>query len=410
MNNPKILFENQLYHQIVQEFGTPTYVYSEELIRSKCQTLVNLFKGWPLSVLYAIKANDNPHLLTIINSEGLGYDTVSSEEVELALTIGAKGEDIFYTENNMTDEEMHLAVDKGVFLNIGSMDRFRAFCRDYPGHSCSIRLKPDIGAGHHSRVTTGGKESKFGIQLDLVPALLDLAGQSNVKVEGLHIHIGSGISQPESLIDAVQRLLQVSRQFPDVRRLNFGGGIPIPYRSSDEVFSMEHFSDLLKPIMQKELKERPELRFFMEPGRWVIAEAGALLTRVMSVKQQGETTFVGTDTGFNHLMRPAMYNSFHEIVNLSSHDGAEMEYTVSGNICESGDIIAEKRRLTATQTGDLLHICDAGAYGMTMASEYNRRRLPAEVLVRTDGSYQLIRRRRTPQESIHRFLEDTLFR
>lgn len=393
---------------IAQKWGTPTYVYIENVIRERCRKLTNLFTGLPVYWLYAVKANDNPHIINIIWEEGLGFDTVSYEEVLLCRKLGIESQRIFYTENNMTDAEMEGAVEQGVILNIGSMSRLKSFCEAYPGGHCSIRIKPDISEGHHAKVDTGNRDSKFGIRLDLVEDVLNLTQANNVTVRGLHAHIGSGIKEPENLLYEINMLLDMAVRFKGLEFINFGGGIPIPYRPDDPDFDLEGFMKIASERISQFLKTRHEnISFYFEPGRWIVGPAGLLLTQVNTTKDQGRKNFLGTDTGFNHLLRPALYDAYHEIVNISAEPESETKiYDIAGNICESGDILAFDRALPESKTGDYLAIMDAGAYGMTMASHYNRRALPAEVLITGKGFHKLLRRRKSPEETVTDFLRD----
>jgi diaminopimelate decarboxylase len=328
----------------------------------------------------------------------------------LARMIGIPSHDIFYTENNMSDEEMQSALEEGVLLNIGSFSRFERFCAHPAAKECCIRIKPDIGDGHHHRVNTGDKESKFGIQTDLIPSLLALSARSGKKIIGLHLHIGSGIRKPENLLQAAEVLIKQASAFPDLRFLNFGGGLPTPYKPHEHQFDIKGFARLFSALLREDLKSRSaDFRYLFEPGRWLVAEAGLLVTRVTSVKKQGDINYIGTDTGFNHLVRPAMYEAYHDIQNISREGGELETYTVSGNICESGDILGTGRKLPITAPDDLLVISDVGAYGMTMASHYNRRRLPPEVMIQEDGSVTCIRPRVSLRDSIASFLDDTRF-
>jgi diaminopimelate decarboxylase len=407
----KIITTPDKLNSIARKYGTPVYVYDSEIIRSRCRKLLSAFMGLPVSWLYAIKANDNPHILKLIRQQGLGFDTVSYEEVLLSLKVGQSADRIFYTENNMTDEEMLAAVDAGVILNIGSFSRLEHFARLPQTHTCSIRVNPQIGDGHHAKVDTGNRDSKFGIRLDLIPDAVKMAARYNVRITGLHIHIGSGIRRPENLTNAMRVLLDIGKQLPDLERINFGGGFPVPYRENDDMFDIDEFAAKASPILAEELEYRGgKMVFHFEPGRWIVAPAGVLLTRVNTVKDQGRITFLGTDTGFNHLLRPAMYEAYHAVVNASRPaDSPVKTYTVAGNICETGDILAEDRLLPITEDGDLLVICDAGAYGMTMASNYNRRSLPSELLLDAHGEPVLIRQRETPEQIVSRFLKESFF-
>lgn len=409
--SPKLIASPEKLEELASTYGTPLYVYSSAIIRQRCQTLAAAFPGLPVSWLYAIKANDNPHILNLIREEGFGFDTVSYEEVLLSVKTGQQPDRIFYTENNMTDQEMLAAVQAGVILNIGSFSRLEQFARLPQTSECSIRVNPQIGDGHHAKVDTGNRDSKFGIRLDLIPEAVAMAASHGVKITGLHIHIGSGIQRPQNLTQAMKVLLDIGRALPDLQRINFGGGFPIPYREDEQPFSIQEFADTARPLLAEELDRRNgELVYHFEPGRWIVAPAGLLLTHVNTVKDQGRITFLGTDTGFNHLLRPAMYESYHAVVNVTrATEPSVAEYTIAGNICETGDILAEDRSLPHTQSGDLLALCDAGAYGMTMASNYNRRSLPTEILIDDQGKDRLIRKREQADEIVDRFLRESFF-
>ena len=398
--------------EISHTFGTPTYVYDEALLRMKCRTLQQLFTDLPVRWLYAIKANDNPHLLRIIRDEGFGFDTVSYEEVLLASHVETNPHEIFYTENNMTDEEMHKAIEDEVVLNIGSVYRLQQFCEHPKAQKCCIRLNPQIGDGHHSRVITGNKESKFGIGLDKIEHCLELTRDAGVSIIGIHSHIGSGISKPENLISSIRKMLSLANQFPDLQFVNFGGGLPIPYEPEDTPFDIQAFGKQATELFEKDLANRPDdFHYWFEPGRWVVGECGILLAEITCIKDQGDIQYLGTNSGFNHLARPIIYHSYHEVMNINQQqkETEEKIYTVSGNICESGDILAKDRQIAASREGDILAFADAGAYGMTMASHYNRRSFPAEILVTDEGIHKVIRPRKSFQETVTDYLKDTAF-
>ncbi|MEX0679895.1 MAG: diaminopimelate decarboxylase [Balneolales bacterium] len=395
---------------IAHKWGTPTYVYNEKIIRDRCRKLQKLFPDLPVAWLYAVKANDNPHILEIIHNEGMGFDTVSYEEVLLCRKLGVDPGEIFYTENNMTDAEMNAAATMGVTLNIGSLGRLRLFCETYPGSSCSIRLKPDISDGHHVKVDTGNEDSKFGIRMDHIPDVRRLSKEHQVRIRGIHAHIGSGIRKPENLLAEIKILLKAAQEFTHLEFINFGGGIPIPYQNDEEEFNLSGFAELASPDFRDFLEQNDlETTFYFEPGRFIVGPAGLLLTQVNTVKDQGRKIFLGTDTGFNHLLRPALYDAFHEVVNLSTGAISDKTavYDIAGNICESGDILAFNRSLPITSPGDYLAILDTGAYGMTMSSYYNRRALPAEVMITDDGFHKIIRDRISAAETVDKFLVET---
>ena len=394
--------------EVSSQYSTPVYVYEEARILRQCKKVTQAFPDLPVKWLYAIKANDNPFIIDIISKQGIGFDTVSYEEVLLCKHFARKPEDIFFTENSMTDLEMEQSIADGVTLNIGALSRLERYLAHPDTTECCVRINPAIGDGHHAKVNTGDPESKFGIRIGLIGEALNLAKKYNKKITGIHAHIGSGIKEPESQIAAMKVMLQLSKEFTDLKFINFGGGMPTPYRKADKEFDMAEFASLARPLLLDDLKNRPEgFTYFFEPGRWFVAEAGFLLTTVHTVKNQVETVYLGTDTGMHHLVRPAMYDAWHAVVNLSRMDAPHDQlYTIAGNICESGDILAFDRLLPKSKTGDVLAICDAGAYGMTMASQYNRRSLPAEVLIQQDGSTTCIRPAKTAEETVSDFLKD----
>ncbi|MEX0686158.1 MAG: diaminopimelate decarboxylase [Balneolales bacterium] len=407
--NYPIAFEK--LKQVSESESTPVYCYDERTIRNRCRSAKEIFSTLPVQWLYAMKANDNPHILKIFQTENIGFDTVSYEEVLLGLRFVDTPSRIFYTENNMTDAEMEGAIEAGVTLNIGSLTRLTSFCKHPKTQTCSIRINPKIGDGHHSKVVTGNKDSKFGIRIDLIPDCINIAKKHGVRITGIHAHIGSGIQNPGNFKSAMQTLLIAASEFPDLEAINFGGGIPIPYRPDDLEFSLDDFSKLIGNLLNDDFKRRKnKITYFFEPGRWLVGPAGVLMTRVNTVKDQGNKVFLGTDTGFNHLLRPALYDAYHHVVNISKLDGeATRIYDVAGNICESGDILAVDRMLPITEIGDLLAIRDTGAYGMTMASNYNRRALPSEVLITLDGQEKNIRARKSAAQQVEELFEETGF-
>lgn len=408
-NNYKIPTSAETIQRVAATYGTPTYLYDEGTIRERCRTLARLFTDLPVKWLYATKANDNPHILDVIHKEKFGFDTVSFEEVLLVNKITSEPHRILYTENNMDDEEMNRAVESGVWLNIGALDRLEALAKTHPGTECSVRLNLNIGDGHHEHVITGHRESKFGIPVRKIDEIKKIAGDNRVKIAGLHIHIGSGIREPVNLITAMKRLLEATEHFENLKFVNFGGGLPVAYRENDKPFDLTQFAEEARPLLEEDLKRRPnDFTYWFEPGRWIMAPAGMLISEVTSIKKQGHVTYVGSNTGFNHLIRPILYDAHHEVINITKmNQKRDKIYSISGNICENGDIMAYDRKMPAAEKGDLLSFADAGAYGMVMSSSYNRRALPAEVMVKEDSSLQLIRPRLSAEEVVNRYLKET---
>lgn len=407
---PEFPFDFDVLQDITSEFATPIYVYNQKSIQLRANYLRDLFGELPVKWLYAMKANDNPHILKILADIGFGFDTVSFEEATLAKHL-VEANKIFYTENNMSDVEMDKAMKAQIILNIGSFSRLKKFA-EAGGQACSIRLVPEIGDGLHQRVTTGHKESKFGIDIALIDEIKALEERTSLRVEGVHMHIGSGIRKPENMINAMKRLVELANKFNHLSFINFGGGFPIAYHEGEHGFDIAAFGEEARTFLNEDLKNRPEGFFYLfEPGRWLVAQSGCLLTSVTAVKQAGSLTYLGTDTGFNHLARPVLYDAEHRVISIKKQlDSAkEHTYTIAGNICESSDILAKNVTLPETVEGDILALADTGAYGMTMASIYNRRTFPNEVLIQPDQTFRAIRKRPTVEEHIKAFLEETLF-
>lgn len=384
---------------LLKRFGSPLYVYDEHTIRQRARELTNAFQEWKKTrLLYACKANSNPHILRIIREEGAWLDCVSRYEVELGLYAGFLPSQILFTVNNMSDEEMHYAQKKKILLNIDSVSRLEKYGHAYPQSSVCIRLTPGVTAGHHTKVKTGHKESKFGILREEIPRILRIMQQYNLRIIGLHEHIGSGIKNIGAALKSIKQLMQIALQFPTLEFLDFGGGFSVPYHPNEKRLNLKKFGkevvSLFRTFCQKYGRE---LSMYFEPGRYYVAESGHLLATVTTLKKRGTKSFVGLDTGFHHLIRPVMYNSYHHISNTKS--GSLKKYTVFGNTCESGDCFGKDRVMSEVHEGDIVKIHTTGAYGFSMASQYNSRALPAEVLISTDN-VRCIRNRETFQDII----------
>lgn len=402
---PSVPFKSPAHRDLLlnlaEEVGTPTYVYDEAVLRRQCSRLRSMFKGIPAKLLYAVKANFNPVLLRILQEEGFGFDVVSPGEAELVLRLGTSPSDVLYSANNMSNAEMHKAAEQGVLLNIGERSRLKRFGQQYPGRDVCIRLNPNVGAGHHEHVITAGEEAKFGIPVDAIDDVHQIVERYNLHIIGLHQHIGSGILDVDTLWKAMQVLLEAADEFPSVDFINFGGGLGIPYHPEEKALGVDKVRDtIIEPLRAYAESRSNPITYWFEPGRYLVAESGVLLTSVTTLKPTETRTFVGTDSGFNHLLRPALYDAYHNIYNLSNPEGKVQTYDVTGNVCESGDLFARDRHVQQVREGDVLAVQDAGAYGMAMASYYNLRALPAEVLISTDGSMRMLRRRLTSEEML----------
>lgn len=388
---------------LAERYGTPLYVYEEARIRAAFDTLARAFAVDDLRIHFAAKANSNPWILRILRQAGAWADVVSPGEILLARRAGFPAERLLYNGNSASDAELRTAVEQGVRINVESRSQLRRLAELAPGSAISIRFNIDVGGGHHSHVITGGPESKFGIDWEQAEqAQADAAGR--LRVAGVHCHIGSGVLQAERFVQAVTNLLTVARRFPDLEQVNFGGGIGIPYRDDQPELAVDRLGALLTAEYERFCAEyggRPAL--CLEPGRFLVARAGTLLCRVTAVNQARKYLFAGTDSGFNHLIRPAMYGAYHHIEAVAPRSGALRDTVLTGNICESGDVFTrgeegiEPRSLPPLQEGDLVAIRDTGAYGFAMASRYNSFPLPAEVLAHA-GAARLIRHRDTLEQ------------
>ena len=387
---------------LIARFGSPLYVYDLAMVRARARALREAVTYRPFQPLFAIKANPCPAVARAIIAEGFGVDAVSPGEVALALRLGLPPQQVLYTENNMTDAEMAEAMAQGVLINCGSLDRLERLGQAGGREAC-VRFNPDVGAGAHEKICTAGPLTKFGVHYTQVDEVLRIERATGIAVVGCHMHIGSGFLDAEAFVQAMGVVLDVAAKLPRLRFIDFGGGIGIPYKPDQRHMDLRALGARASHLMSDFVVRygRP-LEMRLEPGRFLVAEAGTLYTTVTSVKRNPDTavpgrTYVGCDTGFNHLVRPTMYDAYHRIDNVSRPDAPRAVVDVVGNICETGDVFARARELPLPVIGDLLALRDAGAYGFAMASTYNLRPLPAEVAIDGDA-VRLVRRRQTVAE------------
>lgn len=384
---------------LIDRYGSPLYVYDLDLVRERAQMLNQALPYRPLQLLYAIKANPCPPVIRCLLDAGFGMDCVSPGEVAHVLRLGAQPEQVLFTENNMTDAEMQDAINQDILINCGSLDRLERLAQT-GARTAAVRFNPHIGDGAHEKVLTAGPLTKFGVYYSQADRVIAIEKQYGIKVIGCHMHIGSGILNADVYSDAMAVILDVARQLPHLEFINFGGGLGIPYREDDQPIDLTRVGQSATSLMQEfcaAYGRTLELR--LEPGRFLVGEAGTLYTTVTSIKDNPDgRRFVGCDSGFNHLVRPCMYDSYHKIENVSHPDNQQQTVDVVGNICESGDIFARDRSLPQPELGDVLAIRDAGAYGMSMASTYNLRPLPAEIIL--DGDVVRVARERQSIDSL----------
>ena len=396
--NNKLYLGGVSAEELIEDYKSPLYVYEENTISERFQTLHDAIPYPHKRILFAIKSNPNLSVAKLLQSKNCGVDTVSPGEIELAIRAGFKAEDIVFTGNNMTDEEMDFAVQKNVLLNIDSLFRLEKFGKKYPGKAVCIRVNPNVVAGHHEHVITAGPKSKFGINYDQINQAKEIIQKYNLNLIGVHSHIGSGILDPEKFLLAMEVTLDIAKQFDSLEFVDFGGGIGVPYKPEEKAIDLKEFGKKISDYFESFCEEYgKKLTLIIEPGRFLVAESGFLLTTVNTLKNNGDRKFAGTDSGFNQLIRPTMYGSYHPIYNASNMDGEKELVDVCGNICESGDLFAREREIPKISDGDILAISHAGAYGFAMASSYNSRPLPAEVAVK-DGKSKLVRKRQTIED------------
>lgn len=395
--------------ELLKEYGSPLYVYNEKILRQRCREMANLVTYPNFRSNFSIKANSNIELLRIVREEGLYADAMSPGEIYILLKSGFKPEEIFYIPNNVSAEEMKYAILHGVLTSVDSLSQLRQYGMLNPGGEVAVRFNPGIGAGHHEKVVTGGKKTKFGINAEYIDDVKNIIKEHNLKLVGINQHIGSLFMEERPYIESTKFILNIAEQFEDLDFIDFGGGFGIPYHKQEGQRRLDIKSlgdELSEVMMQWSAKYGKKVLFKIEPGRYITAECGVLLGMVHAVKQNNGLCFAGTDIGLNALIRPAMYDSHHDIEVYKNLPKAVVEYkpiTIVGNICESGDIIAKEMRLPVLEEGDIIGVMDAGAYGYSMSSNYNNRLRPAEVLVREDGSTVLIRRRDTFEDLIRNF-------
>jgi len=396
-------------HELVEKYGSPLYVYSEEILRTRCREMKNLVKYKNFKPHYSTKANANLELLKIIREEGISADAMSPGEIFVLMKAGYKPEDIFYVCNNVSLEEIKYAVDLGITVSVDSLSQLKLFASNFPGSKVAVRINTGYGAGHHEKVITAGKKTKFGINDDMVDEIKKVLSKHNMKLTGINQHIGSLFLEETAYIASARLLCRVAKQFDDIEFIDFGGGFGIPYMKQDGQGRLDLASvgRRLDEVIDEFVKEYgKEVTFKTEPGRYLVAECSVLLGTVMATKYHAGIDYVGTDLGFNVLQRPVMYDSHHDIEvyreGKITFDGMET-VTIVGNICESGDKLAIGRTLPTIGIGDIIGVMDSGAYGFSMASNYNNRLRPAEILVSQDGSSKVIRRRESLEDLIIHF-------
>ena len=381
--------------QIATDFGTPVYVYSAETMKRQYKRLSSAFPGVKLHLHYACKALSNINVLKYMKQLGAGLDAVSIQEVDLGLHAGFAPNEILYTPNGVGMDEIDQAIAKGVKINIDNISILEQFGAKYGASvPVCIRVNPHIMAGGNAKISTGHIDSKFGISYYQLRHVLRVVNLYGVQVEGLHMHTGSDILDAEVFIRGAELLFDAAQDFKDLKYMDFGSGFKVAYKSADVTTDIEDIgvkiAERFKAFCQQYGRE---LELWFEPGKFLVSESGYFLVKTNVVKQTTSTMFAGVDSGLNHLIRPMLYDAYHNITNVSNPEGIERIYAVVGYICET-DTFGWDRKLNEVKEGDILAFHNAGAYGFSMASNYNSRFRPAEVFI-VNGQAHLIRRRET---------------
>ncbi len=397
--------------ELLEKYGSPLYVYNEEIIRTHMDAVAKVITKYPYTANYSVKANTNIHLLKLALEEGNNCDAMSIGEMRMLEAAGFPTDRIFFVPNNTTEEELQYAIDKGIMTSLDSLAQLELYGTLNPGGRCAVRLNPGVGAGHSEKVITAGKKTKFGIAEEDIDEIFVIAEKYDLKIVGINQHIGSLFMSPDPYLKAVANLLRIAVRFENLEFIDFGGGYGIPYHKLDDEaeYPMEDFKRELEPILDEFVEKYGYAPLFKsEPGRYCVAEGGILLGQINAVKQNAGKKYIGTDIGMNVLVRPSMYDSWHDIEIIRNGEVLKREdmeeATVTGNICESGDLLAKDRMLPKAKRGDLACVLDAGAYGYSMCSSYNSRPRPAEVLIKKDGSVQQIRKAETIDDLLNSML------
>lgn len=402
-------FDPQHLVQLAREYGTPLWVYDAATIRARIDELRRFDV-----IRYAQKACSNLHILKLMREAGAMVDAVSLGEIERSFAAGftadGEPEGVVFTADLIDRATLAVVLRHRVTVNAGSLDMLERIGRHSPGHRVWLRINPGFGHGHSNKTNTGGEHSKHGIWLDEVPQAIEIVRRYGLKLVGLHMHIGSGVDYAhlarvcDAMVETVQRLGH------DIEAISAGGGLSVPYREGEPRVDVEHYFQLWDTARRQiEAHVGHSVRLEIEPGRFLVAEAGALVAEVHAVNRRPSHQFVLVDAGFNDLLRPSFYGSHHEMSVITA-DGVRSErpvkpMAVAGPLCEAGDVFTQaaggavmNREMPEPQVGDFLVFHDTGAYGASMSSNYNSRPLAAEVLIDQGGAARLIRRRQTVDE------------
>ncbi len=397
MNNKDLL-------TIAKNFGTPTYVYNADAIKNQYEKLASSFHK-QTKFFYACKALSNINILKYLRSLGANLDCVSINEVKLGLRAGYEPKQILFTPNCVDLAEIEEAMSLGVHINIDNISILEQFGNKHGGkYPIFVRINPHIFAGGNYKISTGHIDSKFGISIHQLRHIERIVKSTGVLVEGLHMHTGSEIKDPDVFIQGLEIMFELAVHFPNLKYLDMGSGFKVPYQKGDiETDVVTLGKKVNKAIADFSKTSKMKLELWFEPGKFLVSNCGHFLVKTNVIKHTTATVFAGVDSGFNHLIRPMFYEAYHKIENISNPKGPERIYTVVGNICET-DTFAWDRKITEVREGDILVFRNAGAYGFEMSSNFNSRLKPAEVLF-IKGKAHLIRARDQFEDLLHKQIE-----
>ena len=385
---------------LCKQFGTPLYVYDTARIKHQFEEMSQAFAGLPHKIKYPVKALSNLSILKYFKKLGAGLDTVSLAEARIGLKAGFSPEEIIFTPNCVSFEEIKKAVELGLMINIDNISILEQFGHEF-GNSVPIciRFNPHIFAGGNTKISVGHIDSKFGISVYQRRHVERIIAANNLNVIGLHVHTGSDILDARSYLQSAQIMFDLAHEFPGLEFIDFGSGFKVPYKDGDVRTDIHEVGELLQDAYQDFVKEYgKEVEIWFEPGKYMVSEAGYFFMRANVIKPTPSTVFVGVDSGLNHFIRPMMYGGHHDIINVSNPNGTKRIYTVVGYICET-DTFGWDRSMDEVKEGDILCLKNAGAYGYSMSSNYNSRMRPAEVMI-LDGKAHLIRERETMDDML----------
>ncbi|MFW5793576.1 MAG: diaminopimelate decarboxylase [Bacteroidota bacterium] len=378
---------------LCKKYGSPLYIYDTSIMKSQYDRICNAFNHVNLRLHYACKALTNINILKFFNRLGTGIDTVSIQEVYLALKAGFKPQDIIYTPNCVSMDEYEQAIEAGVKINIDNISILEQFGHKYGNKvPIGIRVNPHIMAGGHTKISVGHIDSKFGISIHQMPHVQRVISTNNIRLEGIHMHTGSDILDAEVFLKGAEILLNTAKDFPGLDYIDFGSGFKVSYKSDDIETNIEDFGKRISKRFRQFCKEYgKELTLLFEPGKFLVSEAGYFIAKVNVIKQTTSTVFAGLDTGLNHLIRPMFYDAYHEIINISHPFNKPRIYTIVGYICET-DTFGYNRKIPEIFEGDYLAFKNAGAYCFVMSSNYNSRYRPAEIMIHEGKDYLIAKR------------------